>query len=83
MLYRDCVRLTELEMQRIIKDYALDSYHIKVFEDGSYELRFGENDPLELLKKAELEIETMKVQIRYLLTKVHKIDYTKAEELVK
>lgn len=83
MLHRDCVRMTKLEMDKIIRDYALESYHVKGYPDGSYELRFGDDDPLDLLQKAELEIETMKVQIRYLMTKVHKIDYTQAEELIK
>lgn len=82
MLYRDGIRVNRLEMEKIIRDFALRSFHVKCYPDGSYELRFGEGDPLDLLQKAELEIETMKVQIRYLMTKVHKIDYTQAEELI-
>lgn len=83
MLHRNSVRMTKPEMEKIVRDYALESYHVNAYRDGSYELLWGDSDPMNLLQQAQLEIETMKVQIRYLMTKAYGIDYTKAEELVK
>lgn len=100
MLHRNSVRMTKPQMEKVIKDYMLESYHVLAYDNGGYELLYGDDDPLKLLceaekhiaalepqvkrlREAELEIETMKVQIRYLMTELYGIDYTTAEELVK
>jgi hypothetical protein len=74
--------MTKAEMEKIVKDYAIESYHVTALPDGGFELRYGPNDPAELLRQAEMEIETMKVQIRWLMTMCYNIDYTRAEELI-
>lgn len=83
MLHRDGICITVPEMQKIVKDYAVESYHVTMMENGGCILRFGDDDPMVLLHQKELEIETLKAQVRFLMTMAYGIDYSRAEELVK
>ena len=75
--------MTKKEVNELIESFQLTSYHVTVHEDGSCILRFGDDDPMETVKKLKMDIAVMKTQIRQLMTMAYGMDFTKAEELIK
>lgn len=75
--------MTKQEVNDIIESFQLRSYHVTVHEDGNCILRFGDDDPMETIKRLKMDMAVMKTQIRKLMSMAYGMDFEKAEELIK
>ena len=75
--------MTKEQMQQMVDSFQLRSYHVTIEDDENVILRFGDDDPMEVIRKKDMEIEVMKTQLSYLMSLTHDMPYGKTEGLIR
>ena len=74
--------MTRQEVFRAVETFDIKDFYVKRVGEDDYELLFGEDDPYEIIRKQQMEINTLQRQFRYAMAAAYGVPFDKAEELI-